>query len=218
MDASQIAERHVVERYLANQLTEDEAQAFEAYVEAHPEVTREIELAARMKSGLFTLRSRGELTQLLTIRARRRFGPLALIAASVAAVAVAVVLLMRQSGTMAEHAMLAMNAQGRPISAHIALTRTRGEPTDSLPLPPSATVAELIVEPDAATAPKVYSVELFKVDGQLKPVAALPGVAASADGKLHLFVRAEALEAGNYLVRLAGNGDAPVEFLLRVTP
>lgn len=217
MDARQIAERHVVERYLASQLTEEEAESFEAYVEAHPEVTREIELAARMKSGLATLRHRGDLPQLTTTPARRRFGALALISASAAAVAVAVVLLIQQGGTIDADFLLASNVQNRPVFASIALTRTRGESEDSLPRPAADTVTELVVVPDPAIPSPVYSVELIRI-GTPTPIASLPLVSASADGKLHLFVQAEALEPGSYLVRITGKDDAPAEFLLRVKP
>ena len=68
MDAQQIAERHVIERYLAGQLTDQEAMAFEAYVEAHPEITRDIEEIARMKTGLVRLKDRGDLPSVVVPR------------------------------------------------------------------------------------------------------------------------------------------------------
>src|SRR6185295_15926348 len=90
MDAKQIAERQIVERYLANQLSDPEAEAFEAYIEAHPEVIKDIVLVSRMKCGLATLHERRELAAL--VQARRRARMPVLIAASVAAVALAVFL------------------------------------------------------------------------------------------------------------------------------
>src|SRR5262245_61881378 len=90
MDAKQIAERHVIERYLAGHLPEPEAGAFEAYIEAHPEVIKDIDLVSRMKCGLAALHERRELAAV--VQARRRAWMPALIAASVAALALAIFL------------------------------------------------------------------------------------------------------------------------------
>ena len=110
MDAKQIAELHVIERYLADQLTDEEAHAFEAYVEAHPEVTRDIENISRMKAGLASLRQRGELAPLLVAERPRK--PLwFLLAAAAAAVLVAVLVVPRYLGGGSNLPVLAASAQ-----------------------------------------------------------------------------------------------------------
>ncbi len=49
MDRKQIDDEHIVARYLADQLTPAEAEAFEAYYTQHPRMVREIEYALRLK-------------------------------------------------------------------------------------------------------------------------------------------------------------------------
>ncbi len=56
MDRKQIEDEHIVARYLADQLSPAEAEAFEAYYTQHPSMVREIEYALRLKEGLATLR------------------------------------------------------------------------------------------------------------------------------------------------------------------
>lgn len=217
MDAKQVAERHIVERYLANALSEEEAAAFEAYIEAHPEVTREIELLARMKSGLATLRDRGELRELLGKPARRGFRPMALIAASLAVVAVAAVLL-SQRAPSDRSPLLASMTRDLSIASRLVLVRTRGEFPPALASPGAGTAAEFEI---TSPAPGVdtWSVSLFRLDGpQARPVGEPRSLTASPDGKLRFYVRAEALVPGDYLVRLAGAAGEPEEFLFRVAP
>src|SRR5258707_8902658 len=65
MDAKLIAERQVIERYLAGQLSDAEADAYEARLELQPELARAVEQIARMKTGFAVLERRGELAKLL---------------------------------------------------------------------------------------------------------------------------------------------------------
>ena len=142
MDAKQIAELHVIERYLADQLTDEEAHAFEAYVEAHPEVTRDIENISRMKAGLASLRQRGELAPLLVAERPRK--PLwLLLAAAAAAVLVAVLVVPRYLGGGSNLPVLAASAQQLlgenekplPISARLLVGRARGATPNTLAAP-----------------------------------------------------------------------------------
>ena len=65
MDRQYIDDHHIIARYLADRLPEPERDAFEAYYLEHPDLLREIEAAARFKSGLAQLRDSGELGALL---------------------------------------------------------------------------------------------------------------------------------------------------------
>ena len=51
MDAKLIADRQVIERYLAGQLSDAEADAFERDLEANPELAREILVVAEQYDG-----------------------------------------------------------------------------------------------------------------------------------------------------------------------
>src|SRR5215813_9902512 len=81
MDRKQIESEHIVARYLADQLSPDEAEAFEAYYTQHPSMVREIEYALRLKEGLATLRDRQQLDALMKARRGRWALPLSIAAA-----------------------------------------------------------------------------------------------------------------------------------------
>ena len=65
MDRKYIDENHIAARYLADQLSDSEREAFESYYVEHPEVMQELEVAARFKVGLMKMREAGELGQLM---------------------------------------------------------------------------------------------------------------------------------------------------------
>ena len=89
MDRKYIDDHHIAARYLAEQLDEAEREAFEAYYLQHPDVLRDMEAAARLKTGLAQLRDAGELVQLLKPQPWYR-DQRYLAAAAVAAIAVGV--------------------------------------------------------------------------------------------------------------------------------
>src|SRR5690349_11516867 len=81
MDRKQIEDEHIIARYLADQLSPAEAEAFEAYYTQHPSMVREIEYTLRLKEGLATLRDRQQLDGLLKARRWRWALPLSIAAA-----------------------------------------------------------------------------------------------------------------------------------------
>jgi len=228
MDATQIAERQVIERYLANQLSDAEADAFEAYVESHPEIARQIELVARMKSGLHVLQRRGELRSVLTPPRSWLRHP-ALLAGTAASIAVAGLLWFR-SADMPETPLLARSfaqlrggdGESLKLGATVLLVRSRSAAHGAeIELPASgaaATAYELALDTGDSTPLRHYSVELLRFTGnQLAPVARLKDAEAAADGSVHVYLKASVLSAGSYFIRLsAAPGEAPLEFSLRV--
>lgn len=222
MDAKQIAELHVVERYLADQLSEEEAQAFEAYVEAHPEVTREIENISRMKVGLAALRQRGELESL--VKKQRRVPLWAAFAASAAAL-IAIVVLPRYWGDSADRPSLALtagqllddNRQPLPIAGRFTIDRVRGM-VDVVAGPDAEQAVELRLDMHAEAASQRYSVEMFRVSGAaLTSLGNLPDAISQPDGTVSIFVRGSALLPGNYLIRATPSGGSEAaEFALQV--
>lgn len=229
MDAKQIAERHVIERYLANQLGDAEADAFEAYVEAHPEMARQVELVARMKSGLHLLRRRGELQSVLNTPPRSWIRHPAFLTGAAASIAVAAVLAFQFAREPMP--LLAASFEGLRDSrneqlqsgASVLLVRARGSAFDGilrLPAPGASSLAhELVLVVEGAAPPGQYAVELLKLDNdELQSVARLGDVAATADGELHLFIRGSVLNAGDYVIRLTtADAATPIEFTMRVT-
>ena len=223
MDAKQIAERQIVERYLANQLSDPEAEAFEAYIEAHPEVIKDIELVSRMKCGLATLHERRELAALVQARRRARM-PL-LIAASVAAVALAVFLWTLPHGGGARVLLASVageltgdNRAPLPIATRLAVVRTRGDSDNVIVVPSPDSSVEFSIDVHV-TPGKSHTVELLRLQGSsLESLGKVSGVVSEADGSLRIYVRGSALVAGNYLLRAHADGSEPVEFMVRVRP
>jgi anti-sigma factor RsiW len=224
MDARQLAERQIVERYLADQLTEEEAQAFEAYTEAHPEIVREIETIARMKSGLTVLRRRGELDALLgrsVPKWYRRPAILVTLAASVAAVA----FLIAQTGRVDRgNAYLAATLQQlaeatggeSTVSSRILLSRLRGITPSALSVPPGASAVEVTLQVSAPPG-SAHDVGLLRItDGSAGLMATLDDVTADTEGNIAIFVSANALVEGSYLFRVSTEGREPQDFGMRV--
>src|SRR4026208_2063020 len=121
MDRRYIDDNHVVAGYLADRLTDDEREAFEAYYLEHPDVVQELEAAARFKVGLMKLRDTGELPKLLQ-RDQRLQCPYFAAAAAVAALVIGAFVIIDR--TPERHPILAATVE--------ALRGPNGSP----PLPP----------------------------------------------------------------------------------
>jgi hypothetical protein len=227
MDAKLIADRQVVERYLAGQLSDAEADAFERDLEAHPELAREVEQVARMKTGFEVLARRGELAKLLAqpvAPSRRR----PLWVASAAAVVLALgFVVFHHAETPAPAALLALSLEALssrsespvPLRSSVALARARGMGADveltSTGKAPGAAELELVTGGATGTH---YAIELIAVDSPGSPaVAKIPDAATDAAGAVHLFVSLNALPPGPYLLRLSpADAGAPIEYTIAV--
>ena len=229
MDAKLISDRQVIERYLAGQLSDAEADAFERDLEAHPALAREVEQVARLKTGFEVLERRGELARLLAqpvAPPKRRMAWVATAAAVVLAVGFVV---FRQGETPAPATVLAASLRALssrsdspiPLRASVALARARGmgvdAELDSTGKSPGAAELELST---GAPPGSHYAIELLAADSaSAPPVATLPDAAADARGAVHLFVSLHAMPAGRYLLRLSPtDAGAPIEYLIAVKP
>jgi hypothetical protein len=226
MDAKQIAERQIIERYLAGQLSEEDARAFEAYVEVHPEIHRNIEVVARMKAGLATLRKRGELGGLLAAKSPPWHRRTALLVAAAASVIVALILVVRPWSVDSGGALLAAtlqelamgNSDVPVLKARIALTRSRGIKPQVIAIAPDGGAIEVTLQLSAPDPTVAYSAVFSRLVGNsLEQVAESNNLHTNDAGDLVLFVRTESLREGNYLFRISTNGREPSEFALRVT-
>ncbi|HEY7638172.1 MAG TPA: hypothetical protein VH814_00505 [Steroidobacteraceae bacterium] len=229
MDRRYIDDNHVVARYLADRLTDEEREAFEAYYLEHPEVVQELEAASRFKAGLMSLRDSGELTTLLQPEPRRPVWQYVAAAAAVAAVVVGTLLLVRAPET---HPLLAASVDAlhqtngaTPViaSAH-AILRTRGSSVDAeIPLPPAGKAIELRVLPEF-TATR-YRVRLFRMsaDDSLQSVAEVGGLEPAPDTFVEVFVDGARLRPGQYRLAIVGDPDTDARdkesaFILRMLP
>ena len=225
MDAKQIAERQIIERFLAGQLSEEDARAFEAYIEVHPDISRNIEIVARMKSGLATLRKRGELDRLLGAKSPSWYRRPAPLVAAAASVVVALVLVARPWGVDSGGALLAATLQelaGRnndvpALAARIVLARSRGLKPPIIAAEADGGAIEVTLQLSAPDTTAAYSAALSRLVGNsLEHVAESSDLRANTGGDLVFFVRTESLREGDYIFRISTNGREPSEFALRV--
>jgi anti-sigma factor RsiW len=228
MDAKLIADQQVIERYLAGQLSDAEADAFEVRLESQPELARDVEQIARMKTGLSVLARRGELAKLLAqpvARPRRRAAWMA--AAAAVFVGAIGFLAFRPGEAPTPPTLLALSLKALsrhsdapiPLRASVSLARARGMGADAelnaSVVAPGAAELELATGAAAGTH---YSVDLLAIDSAgAHPVARLPDATTDAAGAMHLFVALHAVKPGPYLLRLApADGGAPVEYSIAV--
>ena len=173
MDAKLISDRQVIERYLAGQLSDSEADAFERELEAHPELARDVEQVARMKTGFEVLGRRGELAKLLAQAVAPPKRRMAWVAAAAAVVLAVGFVVFRQGETPAPATVLACRCDALssrsespiPLRASVALARARGmgadAELDSTGKSPGAAELELST---GAPPGSHYAIELLAVD------------------------------------------------------
>jgi hypothetical protein len=228
MDRRYIDDNHVVARYLADRLTDEEREAFEAYYLEHPDVVQELEAAARFKVGLMKLRDTGELSKLLQ-REQRRQWPYFAAAAAVAALVIGAFVVIDR--TPARHPILAASVEALrgtngppPLTRDYAVLRTRGSAVDAeIPLPPPGEALELRVLPEFMARPERYHVRLFRMsaDDSLQSVAELGGLVPEDDNFVSIFVDGTRLQRGQYRLAITGDPDTDARdkesaFILRL--
>jgi anti-sigma factor RsiW len=229
MDPKLIAERHVIERYLAGQLSDAEADAFERSLEEHPELAQDVERIARMKTGLAVLERRGELAKLFAQPVARPKRRAVWVSAAAAVVLALGIVVFRQADAPAPATLLAVSLKALssrsespiPLRASVALARARGMGAD-------AELTASVAEPGAAelelatgaVAGTHYAIELLAVDSVgARAVAHVPDVATDSSGAVHVFMTLHALAPGPYLLRLTPpDGSAPIEYSIALRP
>jgi hypothetical protein len=224
MDRKQIESEHIVARYLAGQLSPEEADAFEAYYTQHPSMVREIEYSLRLKEGLATLRDRQQLDALVKARRGRWALPLSIAAAVVAAALGTWT--WYGGGSTPTAPVAARNLEelidgGKatlPVAGKYMLVRVRSAEQTPLqiPLPSTPSALELQVLPSggAAGAPYRFVLARSEADGKTKPLADLGGLAPGSDGLVAAWLVSERIQRGRYTVELSsahGEAVAPAE-------
>lgn len=231
MDRKHIDDHHVVARYLADQLPDDERTAFEAYYLAHPEMVEELEATARFKIGLGELRQSGELTALLHPGPWFRQERYQALAASIAIVAIALFLFVSRGPSfqppLVASATALTDRLGDPLAtaATHKLIRTRGASYDAeIELPASAQTIALRVEPQVDAQPPRYRVTLSSIaeDDSLQEVATISGLQPeSPDGYVPVYLNSARLAPGRYQLLISGDEGTSAQsdaspFLIRV--
>jgi hypothetical protein len=204
-----------VNRYLDDQLTEPEREAFEARLLEEPEVLAELEATARMKVGLQRLRSSGELRELLKPAPLFRQPWMLSLAAGLALVIVGVGLVRWNAPSMPS--VLSASGQGFAIAGTYTLLQTRNENYDAvITLPRSQGGIELRLFPDKPSETASYSVALARVndDGSVTDTDSLSALQASPGGFITVFANSSRLSPGKYRVTL-NTGET---FLIKAVP
>jgi hypothetical protein len=222
-----IDDNDVVARYLADQLTDEEREAFEAYYLEHPEVVQELNAVAQFKSGLVELQRSGTLQSILGRRPWWQRAPnLAIAASLVVAIVAGSVWFHRQDAASPILATsMAEFSGGRQtplaIGASYDLQRTRSSSYDAtIKLPREAAGIELRVKPDAPAQPAIYRAELSVVnEDSSKRLSEANRIVAADDGFVAIFLNSSVLRPGVYELKVAGDvgtssADAPTSFLL----
>jgi hypothetical protein len=230
MDRRYIDDHHIVERYLADQLTDAEREAFETYYVEHVDAVRDLEATARLKVGLMQLRDAGELTQLLQPPSPKWWQrPLAAMAAiAIVTVAISTFLLPQPERVLVSSASSLVNRRGNalPVAATYTILRTRGSAYDAkVILPNTAHAIPLRVLPERVAQPSRYRIVLSRVDDDddVHELDTLSQLAPAEDGFIAAALNSYRLKAGRYQIALSGDVDTTGAaeasiFLISVVP
>jgi hypothetical protein len=216
MDQRFIEEQHVVARYLADQLSDTDREAFELFCREHPEMFRELEATARFKSGLARLGESGQLDSLMAVRPG--LGSFMLRhAAAIVAVGIGLAALGGALDAFRTPVIGATVAEvsGRfrtalPVVAEYELMRTResGDFDARVILPSMPAALHFRVLPDVEGQPS-YSATLSRDTASgTTVVASVSGLQPDAQQYVAFFISSAAMVPGTYSLRVAPEGDS----------
>ena len=222
MSREYIEEHHVVTRYLAGQLSEAEREAFETYYVEHPQMLRELEVAAKLKLGLALMEDAGELDA-----APRASWLPRLAAAAVLITAIAVTawfMYSRPVPLLAASLSQLGDSTAAPLPADThTIERTRSRRFDArFELPPTPRLMALRVLPERPSA-TTYAVQLNLTAAGVpsREIAELRSLRADTEGLVTIYVDSKRLPPGSYEIVLSADSDpaAPASsFLIQVNP
>lgn len=200
-------------RYVADTLPEAEAARVEAYWAEHPELTREIERAARIADGLRGLRARGELDAAVRGSWWSNRLPLFAFAAGFGGVAAGLLgwwMATARPALPLADSLAGLAGEARPLrlAATVSVLRLRSAAADATLVRPAAdaAVAVRVLPEDAGSGP--YRVQVRGIQGAAVGCAAggFDGLYATDDGFVTVYVPTAALCAGRYSVEVHGPG------------
>lgn len=225
----------IANRYLADQLDDAEREAFEAALVQDPEIVKELEATARLKVGLEKLRETGELESLAG-RARVFSQPVWLAAAaSVAVVAVGLVMVRWVSAPapslLAASVAAFVDESGQPPGrgpTHTMLRMRSVNYDATIELPAARQALELRVLPSVPDQASRYRGSLLRMrdDGTTEVVATVRGLSPGENGFISIFADSALLEPGRYQLTLTGeemrdptaSADVFDTFMIRILP
>ena len=224
-----VADRELIDRYLAGRLDDDACAQVEARIVADAAFRGEFELTEQLREGLHELEVRGELGSL--DRDIRRFWqrPGYALAASVVAGLLGVAALalygqLQDTRTalveLKNAGSLRSTAIGRTRVVTLARTRSSAGVDLVLKASEQADLLELRLDPGLSTAER-YWATLERIEGnRATTIISVPSLAPSEDGFVVLLVNSGLLQSGDYRIALTPveGTDAAVVYRLRVEP
>jgi len=232
MDRAYVDHHHVVARYLADQLSEEERRAFETFMVQSPDVVHDLEAAVRMKVGLAALNRKGELDELLKSKIWYRDSRWIAIAASIATIAIGAILWLGRAPVV-QPALVAslgslLDRTGKPLSVanSYSVMRMRSSTYDAeIQLPTARQAIELRVLPEVEAHPALYRVTIARIgdDDGVVQVGLADHLAPREDGFISLFVDSEKFTPGRYRLALTGDrntdaADVVSNFRIKLLP
>jgi hypothetical protein len=196
--------------YLADRMPAHERSEFERAAAVRPEIAGELERTLRLREGLAVLREQGRLPARRRVRAAWQRPAAWAIAATLAAVAVAVVLTERSTPASVPRLGTRAPLTG-VVAGTLTLVSTRGNAERIVMVaPPAGQLLEIRALAGSATARYVITLERFGADGAAQPVGIVRGLAPDAAYMLVVYVPADTLPPGRYALRVDGRADGPV--------
>ncbi len=198
--------------FIVGRVSDDERRAFEDRLARDPELARELEQSLRLRDGLQRLRTQGYLGEAAPRGRSFRIWVPGLLAAAGAGLAL-FLWLSRVTGPspVLMASLESRTADSAPlVAAHFTFVSMRGGSTADLDLPSSGLI-EIRAAPSTRETVHRYRVTLVRQQeaGVAQPVAALAGLALSADGYVHCYAEAARLVGGSYVLRIESDTDTP---------
>jgi hypothetical protein len=198
-----IDDHQIVERYLADQLSDVEREEFESYYVEHPEILDDLQAAAGIKLGAASLRKSGELQKLT---ARRRW-PSGLALAATFLVMIMGAYLLRAGAPQPVIMAAELGDFATPLTeaAIYQVQRTRSDVDAIVALPGTPQALKLRVRPALEPLPAAYRAQLAVIaeDGSQALVASLRGLQLDGDAFVTLYLNSGSLQPGNYQLNLS---------------
>jgi hypothetical protein len=228
VDRQYIDDQHIVARYLADQLSDAEREAFEAYCRMNSAMYQELEAAARFKAGLAMLAEDGSLESLVAagrtpqsswaLRRAAAIGGLLIGAGVMLAWALAL-----RAPVMGSTASSVSGRFGDQLHASESYTIVRRrEPIEvdmTIKAPKSSEAIWLRVLPDERGATAYESTLSMLAGNEPKIIGKAKNLAAAKDGFVSVFIRSASLPSGRYSLVISpepSTGDKPTAFILEV--
>ena len=201
----------VVADYLANRLSETEAQAFELYCLEHPDFARDVERELALKTGM--READQSAAQISAPTRRRRYGRWRLaLAASIVVFASAVWII--QYAMDKRPALVAFTSTTdvpeqlrRSAISQVWLVRVRGKSAATQVSAPADGVVEIRLLPDMESKSGDYSVQISADSPSSTKPLTVGNLRTAADGYLQLYVPASQMVGRTWLISVAEGGD-----------